>query len=160
MKLFSKRKVSAYTPKSNVLFQGMQTGYKHLQSGWASWMMRRTKNFSRRAWIALLILFVVSIGSYSVHLAVHAIAIQGHASFSITPIHKLKHLTETGEARIMVPDISDVEYSRVKRFRTYMDSLARSPSGKIVYDSITRHRPGLMDSVRLIENYYQQVKQK
>jgi len=41
-----------------------------------------------------------------------------------------------------------------------MDSLARSPSGKILYDSIISQRPGLMDSVRFIENYYQQLKQK
>jgi hypothetical protein len=35
-----------------------------------------------------------------------------------------------------------------------MDSLARSPSGKNLYDSITSQRPGLMDSVRFIEQLY------
>ncbi|ULT38451.1 hypothetical protein KRR40_25400 [Niabella defluvii] len=56
--------------------------------------------------------------------------------------------------------MSEAEYSRIKRFRVYMDSLARSPAGRTLYDSIIYHRPGLMDSVRFIENYYQQLKQK
>ena len=76
------------------------------------------------------------------------------------PIKKLKHATETGEPPIEAAEVSEAEYSRIKKFRMYMDSLARSPSGKILYKSITRHRPGLMDSVRFIENYYQQLKQK
>ncbi len=160
MKLFSKRRESNEEPRPNALFRRIQAGYKRLQSGWANWMEKRTKNFSRHTWFVLLVLFVVFTGSYSAYLAVHAIADKGHPSFSITPIKKPKHLTETGEAKAAAPDISDAEYNRIKSFRTYMDSLARSPSGKFIYDSITGHRPGLMDSVRFIENYYKQLNQK
>ena len=39
-----------------------------------------------------------------------------------------------------------------------MDSLARSPSGRKLYDSIVAARPGLMDSVRYIEKEYQNFK--
>jgi hypothetical protein len=159
MKLSFKRKESDSAPRPNSLSKGIQAGYKRLQSGWANWMMTHTKNFSRRTWLVLLALFVVSTGSYSIYVAVHAIAVKGHPSFSITPIKKPKHLTETGEAKVAI-DISDAEYNRIKSFRTYMDSLARSPSGKFIYDSITGHRPGLMDSVRFIENYYKQLNQK
>ncbi len=160
MKLFFIRKESNSAPRSNSPSKGIQAGYKRLQWGWANWMTRYTRNFSRRTWLVLLVLFVTSTGSYSIYLAVNAIVAKGHTSFSITPIKKPKHLTETGEAKAAAPDISDAEYSRIKSFRIYMDSLARSPTGKFIYDSITGHRPGLMDSVRFVENYYKQLNQK
>lgn len=160
MKLFSKRKESNAEAKPNAISKGMQAGYRHLQGGWANWMMKRTEKFSRRTWVVLLILFVLSTSTYSAYLTVRAVAKKGSNSFTITPIKKPKHTTETGEAPIEAAEVSEAEYSRIKKFRVYMDSLTRSASGKILYDSIIRHRPGLMDSVRFIEDYYQQLKQK
>jgi hypothetical protein len=160
MKLFSKRKKSNTETKPNVISKGVQAGYKRLQGGWANWMMKHTEKFSRRTWVVLLILFVLSTSTYSAYLTVRAFTKKAANSITITPIKKPKHVTETGEAPIEAAEVSEAEYSRIKKFRVYMDSLARSPSGKTLYDSITRHRPGLMDSVRFIENYYQQLKQK
>lgn len=51
--------------------------------------------------------------------------------------------------------ITKTELERIVRFRRYMDSLARSPTGKKGYDNILKHRPGLLDSLTTIENYYQ-----
>jgi hypothetical protein len=160
MKLFSKIKKTNVEPKPNAVSKGMHAGYKPLQGGWAKWMMKRTEKFSRRTWVVLLVLFVLSTSTYSAYLAVSAFTKKGSNSITITPIKKLKHATETGEVPIEAAEVSETEYSRIKKFRMHMDSLARSPSGKILYDSITSHRPGLMDSVRFIENYYQQLKPK
>lgn len=160
MKLFQKRKENNVEPKPNAISKGIQAGYKRLQGGWANWMMKRTENFSRRTWVVLLILFILSTSTYSVYLAVSAFTGKASNAISITPIKKPTHITETGEANRGTAEVSEAEYSRIKKFRVYMDSLARSPSGKILYDSINRQRPGLMDSVRFIENYYQQLKQK
>lgn len=160
MKLFAKRKATDTESMPNGISRGIQTGYKRLQGGWANWMMRRTENFSRRTWIILLTLFVLTASTYSIYLAVNAVAGKGNNSISVTSIKRPKHATETGEANIDAVQASEAEYSRIKKFRVYMDSLARSPSGKILYDSITTNRPGLMDSVLFIENYYQQLKQK
>jgi hypothetical protein len=160
MKLFFKRKGSDPVRKANVLSKTAQAGYKRMQVSWANWMMKRTENFSKCTWLMLLALFVLSVSVYNIYLVVSSINAKGSASFSITPIKKPKHLTETGEINKTNVEIHESEYNRIKNFRTYMDSLARSPSGKILYDSITMHRPGLMDSVRFIENYYQRLKQK
>jgi hypothetical protein len=160
MKLFSKRKESNAEPKPNAISKGMQAGYKHLQGGWANWMMKRTEKFSRRTWLILLTLFVLFSSSYSVYLGVSAFTNKETNSITITTIKKPKHLTETGETPIEAAEVSEAEYNRIKKFRVYMDSLARSPSGKTLYDSITKYHPRLMDSVRFIENYYQQLKQK
>ncbi len=160
MKLFQKRKPSVPEHKPDALSKSIYTGYKRLQGSWADWMTKRTENFSQHTWIVLLILFVLSIGSYSTYVGVSALINKKSNLITITPIKKPKHATETGDANIEAAGVSEAEYSRIKKFRMYMDSLARSPSGKILYDSITSHRPGLMDSVRFIENYYQQLKQK
>ncbi len=160
MKLFVKRKTSGAEPRPNAISGGIQKGYKCLQSGWANWMMRRTEKFSRRTWLVLLILFVLSTSTFSIYLAVNAVAGKSSRSIVITPIKKPKHALETGESNRESVEVSHAEYNRIKKFRAYMDSLVRSPSGKILYDSITNDRPGLMDSVRYIENYYQQIKQK
>lgn len=51
--------------------------------------------------------------------------------------------------------VAKEEYEKIQRFRQYMDSLERSPSGKKLYNSILINRPGLLDSIILIENIYQ-----
>lgn len=160
MKLFAKRKESNAETKPNAISKGITAVYNRLQGGWANWMMKRTEQFSRRTWLILLTLFVLSTGTYSVYLAVNAFTGKGDNAITITPIKKPTHITETGEANANAAEVSEAEYNRIKKFRVYMDSLARSPSGKAIYDSLTYHRPGLMDSVRFIENYYQQLKQK
>lgn len=160
MKLLVKRKENNAQTKSNVLSKGLQAGYKRLQGGWAGWMRRCTEHFSHRTWIVLLILFVLSTSTYCVYVAVNAITSRGNNSMTIIRIKKPKHTTETGEAQAGVAGMSEVEYHRIRKFRLYMDSLARDSTGKNLYDSITGHRPGLMDSVRFLEIYYQQKKLK
>ena len=159
MRIFSKRKESN-PQKVNPISNRIHAGYKHLQAGWAKWMVKRTQKFSRRTWIVLLILFVLSTSTYSIYLAVSAITEKDGILITVTPIKKPRYTTETRETDKEAVEVSEAQYRRIKKFRVYMDSLARSPSGKILYDSITSHRPRLMDSVRFIENYYQQLKQK
>jgi hypothetical protein len=156
MKLFSKIKKNNAEPKPNAIFKGMQAGYKHLQGGWAKWMMKRTEKFSHRTWIVLLIFFVLSTSTYSIYLAVSAIAEKDGTLITVTPIKKPRYTTEMGENDKEAAEVSEAQYSRIKKFRVYMDSLARSPSGKTFYDSITSHRPGLMDSLQLIEQLYRE----
>lgn len=123
-------------------------------------MEKRTESFSRGNWTLLLILFVLLTGGYSTYLLVSSFTEKAGKAFTITPIRKPGHLTETGDAKADALPVSETEYRRIHKFRMYMDSLARSPSGKAIYDSITFRRPGLMDSVRYIDNYYQQLKNK
>lgn len=42
----------------------------------------------------------------------------------------------------------------IRAFEHRMDSLSRDSSGRKEYDSISRARPGLMDSARTAETYY------
>jgi hypothetical protein len=117
-------------------------------------MVKRTQKFSRRTWIVLLILFVLSTSTYSAYLAVSAITEKDGILITVTPIKKPRYTTGTRETDKEVVEVSEAEYRRIKRFSIYIDSLARIPSGKILYDSISSHRHGLMDSLQLIEQLY------
>lgn len=160
MKFLFRKKKQDTGEQPSIVAKGLQSGYKYLRNGWAAWMTKRTAGFSRRTWKTLLALFIIFYGSYSIYLAASAFSSKEKKSFSITSIKKPKHATETDEDNTALPQVAEAEYRRIKRFRAYMDSLARSPSGKIIYDSITKSRRGLMDSIKLVENYYEQLKQE
>jgi hypothetical protein len=53
------------------------------------------------------------------------------------------------------PSISEEEFGKIQKFKSYIDSLGRIKSGKRVFDSIMAKRPGLMDSLSVVENLYQ-----
>lgn len=46
------------------------------------------------------------------------------------------------------------EMERVKHLLFVMDSLRNDPHGRYQYDSIIKHRPGLLDTLRKLEDYY------
>lgn len=154
----SKKQEKADQP--HIVAVGSLAIYKYLQRVWVHRMTRHTGTFSRRTWVIVLTLFILLGTSCSVYLIVHALSGNSNTPVSISRIKKPAHVAETGEASNAEVQDAGVEYVRVRQFRLYMDSLARSPSGSIIYDSIIRSRPGLMDSVRFIETYYQQLKQK
>jgi len=45
-------------------------------------------------------------------------------------------------------------YKRLQLFKKYMDSLRIDKDGKRIYDSILLARPGMMDSVAVLEKMY------
>lgn len=160
MKLFVKRNQVKSGTKPRLASKTIQAGYKRLQIRWVNWMLKRTSKFSRRTWMLSLVVFVLSGSAYSFYKIVDAFLEDSSGSFTVTPIKKLKHSTKTGDANTSNPILLEVEYSRIKSFRQFMDSLAESPGGRNSYDSIIAGRPHLMDSVRFIEHYYQQLKQR
>ncbi len=126
------------------------------QSGWALWMQRKAEKLSRKGKLIMLLIFMLLTGSYSGYLIGKSFSRSQTYSFSITHIKRLAYTQETGdEVKYTNAVISKSEYERIHRFRRYMDSLARSPTGKALHDSIVAHRPGLMDSIQIVENIYQ-----
>lgn len=159
MKFLFRHKKQEKRQQPGIVAKGVQSAYQRVQGSWATWMARRTAGFSRRKWQVLLVLFILGFGGYSLYLTVDGLTGKGETLFSVTPIRKPRHATETGDGNDN-PQVSGAEYQRIQRFRLYMDSLARSPTGKAAYDSIIAQRPGLMDSVRFIGKYYGQFKNR
>lgn len=126
------------------------------QCSWASWMQRKAEKLSNKGKLIMLLVFVLLTGSYSVYLVGKSFSKNPKPSFSIISIKRPSHVQENGdESKHTNVVISKSEYERIHQFTRYIDSLARNPTRKVLHDSIVAHRPGLMDSIQVIENIYQ-----
>lgn len=129
--------------------------YLFVQDKWAKKMSSMTSGLSKKRLIYLLGLFVILTSGACVCIISRSLFNTTSNSIKILSISK--PVESFRKSLIIYPkpqSISGKEFKRVGRFRIYLDSLARSPTGKRAYDSIDRCRPGLVDSLVFIENYY------
>ena len=131
------------------------------QSKWAAWMQHRAERFSGRGKVVVLSLFCLLAGGYSSFLAMSS------SSGKPPPLARIEQKKDVhphppgGEISHAPVVITKDEYRKTQRFRQYLDSLDQTPSGEKLLDSLMANRPGLLDSVLLLENLYQsQIKNK
>lgn len=122
-----------FAEKMNKLF--MKTDYKRLK--------------------LILIFFCVSAGGYSIYLIADSVFSpeREQKSFEIQQMDIPKHFNKTGDETVM-PEatIDEQTYLQIQVFRKHMDSLKLNKTTE--YDSILQARPGLMDSVQVLEQIY------
>jgi len=164
MLLFRNRKIEK-PDKGNAaqekLARNIVSNCIRLQQRWANVMQRHTERLSRKGKLALLSLFCLTAGSVSIYFIWSSIAIRKASSFTVTRLTKPPHAGKSGDENTKAfLIVSEREYQKMQRLRLYMDSLARSPAGKKVYDSILSYRTGLIDSILLIETIYQSQNKK
>lgn len=148
-----KKKAKEVSNSKIFLIQKIDDAILRLQYKCANWLERKTAHLSPKSWIVLLICFIGITGTCCIYLI--------HTSFStdtnaLTIVNITKTVASQPKQDLLKSDIpvSKAEFEKVIRVRKYMDSLGRSPTGKILYDSIVCYRPGLLDSLSIIENYY------
>lgn len=141
---------------SDTLAKEIEKGYLFVQGEWAQWMTKKTAKISLTNLLVIWVFFIAFSGGYSMYLIVTGLSGTGTTNITVTPIAKLLRLSDTDDG---IPEensfISTNEFEKLNHFRIYMDSLARSPAGKKIHDSIVNNRPGLLDSLTVVENYYQ-----
>jgi hypothetical protein len=94
-------------------------------------------------------------GGCSIYLIVNSFSGNTTKSITITPITKPINALPFEEKSIQLnATINTTEFEKIVRFHRYMDSLGRSPIGKKLHDSILHYRPGLLDSITIVEHYY------
>lgn len=116
-------------------------------------------NFKRLKLI--LILFCTTTGGYSIYLVVNSIISSDkiQKGFEVQQMDVPKHFNKAGDEELVPEDYVDGEtWRQIKQFRNYMDSLKQNAKNE--YDSILQARPGLMDSVQMLEQIYLSQKQK
>ena len=159
LSLFTKRKTQSpvkENPAQERLASSIVSACISLQQKWADFMQRHTERLSRKGKLVILSLFCMIAASLSIYLIASSVTSRKASSFAVIHLKKLPYTVKSGDENTKaLVIVSKAEYERIQRFRFYMDSLARSPSGKQLHDSILIHRPGLMDSILLIENIYQ-----
>lgn len=102
--------------------------------------------------IILLIVFCLLAGSISFYTANKSFSGKHEISFSPSSLKKPKHIHSRSEK--MRTTISQDEYLRIHDFKLYLDSISNTPSGRRIFDSIITARPGLIDSILIIEHIY------
>ena len=116
------------------------------QLSWADFMERQARRLPRQAVIAVFLLSACGSLGLSTYLIVSSL--QSTPSPKDTFNHMSPQLVHTNKRRQAVAVVTPRDLERVTYFTRYMDSLARSPSGKAAFDSIMLSRPGLLDSAR------------
>src|SRR5688500_1801354 len=109
----------------------------------------------------LLIIFCLGCGGFSIYLAANAIfsSDKKQPSFQVDQVDVPKHFDKAGDEIIPPESYVDEEtYRQIQRFKQYLDSLQINKSK--LYDSIMIARPGLMDSVLMLEEIYNSQKLK
>lgn len=126
-----------------------------LQQRWATFMQRHAEQLSTKWKAIILSIFCLCTGGFSFFFIAKSLTSNNIVSFNVTQF-KSTRLSKAGYklSKPMVI-ITKEEYEKIEHFRDYIDSLAVSLSGKKLYDSILISRPGLIDSIVLLENIYQ-----
>ena len=137
------------------LLQRFDEANLRLQYKCAQWLEHKTAHLSRKSWIVILFCFTAFTGSCSIYLIVKSLSGNTSKSITVTPITKPTNaIPFENEIMQLNATISKTEFEKIIHFRRYMDSLGRSPTGKKRYDSILYYRPGMLDSISIVEQYY------
>ncbi|MEO7978882.1 hypothetical protein [Flavobacterium sp.] len=143
------------TETKDSLWQRFEQANLRLQHKCAQWLEQKTAHFSRLHWIVVLFTFIVFTGGCSIYLIVTSFSGNTTKNITVIPITKPTSSLSVKKNDIELNTIiSKVELEKIIRFRRYVDSLGRSPTGKKTHDSIVQYRPGLLDSLAILENYY------
>ena len=127
-----------------------------IQRGFAEWMGRRTASLGRGGKIGLLVIVCVVFGGLSVASLVKVFTGPGESeSWKPSAVRVPGYYDKTRDASANeVAIVSPSAYMKMRAFRRYMDSLKGTATGKLEYEKIMKARPGLMDSVRFLEELY------
>ncbi|KIA95590.1 MULTISPECIES: hypothetical protein [unclassified Flavobacterium] len=145
-----------FSDKRNSLWQKFDEMNLRMQNMCAHWLEQKTSHFSRLNWIVILFSFIICTGSCSIYLIVTSFSNNTTKNITVIPIMKPNNSIPLEKETIPLNGIirNKAEFERIIEFRRYLDSLGRSPTGKKMYDSIVQYHPGLLDSLAILENYY------
>ena len=156
--LFNKRiKEENRHPLKDKVARGIADFFLSVQSGFADFMSSKTNRLSIKAKWFWLAVYCVAFSGFSIYVFIGTSG-GNKKVLEPSPVSFPKYYDQTG-IKTKEPHFSEKDIKRINRFKKHMDSLRLSPSGKIICDSILKTRPGLMDSIRAIEQiYYSQSK--
>lgn len=132
-----------------------------MQQAFASKMNKLFENMNMQRMKITLIFFCLSAGGFSLYLLANAIFRKDREQqlIKIDRVDVPRHFDKSGDETIMQEAIIDEQtYNQVQDFKNYMDSIRIH--NKREYDSIIINRPGLLDSVQMLEQIYLSQKQK
>lgn len=129
--------------------------YLFIQDKWAKKMSSITSKLARRNLILWLVLFIVFTGFISIYNVWKGFV---KADFNVVKTYVVSRpVNANNKSLLKKPSqivLSKKDYEKIMCFRLYMDSIKQTHQGKKIYDSINYYRPGLLDSLYFVEEYY------
>ena len=126
-----------------------------VQAAWANRMQQKWDKLpgcAKRYW--LLLFCMLSTGA-NLLVVVHSLRITYGHGLDVIPIRVPAHATSVNKVSVHTQEpTGNDEFRGIEKFRFYLDSLNRSEAGQRLRDSMLHTRPGLMDSIRVLENIY------
>ncbi|QGK73545.1 hypothetical protein [Flavobacterium sp. SLB02] len=141
--------------KKRINSKGTNRYYELLKQKWAREMSRITSGLSREKLIVFLLVFTGLSSAISLVILYRGLV---SGTSSVISMDRISERIQPHERVIKIERksffISPAEYKSITGARQYLDSLKASAEGKTSYDNIMHRRPGLLDSLIFIENYY------
>lgn len=131
-------------------------GYRAIQTRWVKLMERIVGRLSLKAQKTGCILLMLGGAVYCTATIYNGIKNKQTYQIKVDAINQGKHLGETGEDSVMQKyhPLTYKDYQHMQHYMAYLDSLKKTETGRIVYDSIVRTHPGLLDSISILKKIY------
>lgn len=135
------------------VFVCMNAFIKKKQQRAADWLQQHTRHYSKRTQLTGLIIFCLLFGGSSVGIVIGVLQGKGQ-HITVQSISVPAHALDTSRLFKELPVLEQQLQENIQRFKRHMDSLYQyAPAA---FDSVMKIRPGLIDSLTLVESIYQQ----
>lgn len=158
LKLFNRRREKKVELPS--VLERMAIAMDRQQRKAANYLNNKVSVFSAKQLKMGLILFCVLFGSSTIYIIWKSIY-QPAKIIVVKPIEQPGHAVLPKEHLGESAMLNATELRSIINFQKYIDSLQRTQKGRMIYDSIMSERPGLLDSLSLIQQLFsEQLKTK
>ena len=155
-KVLKKRKLAEGEARPSII-RKMKGKLGVVQHRWADKLQEKSERLSLTGKKLMLGVFLAVFMGWSAYIAWQSLSSSGrHSAMAVEPIT----ISGSGNGAITTPPfathqgVSDKEYGAIQAFRHYLDSLGQTTQGRLWRDSLLKRRPGLLDSLRAIEEVY------
>lgn len=140
-----KKKETTENPLQDKVAGKIAGGFIWLQTKFSNWMNKIFTGMNRKKLKIILIAFCLVSGGLSIYFFIDALVSSPKAKFKIDQVRMPQHFDKSGD-EVMENAMPDDIYQQIQDYKRYMDSI-----GEPI-------RPGLADSMRILEEIYLQQK--
>jgi hypothetical protein len=140
-----KKKETTENPLQDKVAGKIAGGFIWLQTKFSNWMNKIFTGMNRKKLKIILIAFCLVSGGLSIYFFIDALVSSPKAKFKIDQVRMPQHFDKSGD-EVMENAMPDDIYQQIQDYKRYMDSIGESI------------RPGLADSMRILEEIYLQQK--
>ncbi|CAN5389715.1 hypothetical protein BH11BAC5_BH11BAC5_23940 [soil metagenome] len=155
IRLFKKRKdkPSLMYP----VFQRLGAFMDKRQRQCARYLEKKSERLNRKQQFYWLVFFCIGFGGGSLYLLLCSVESRtDHVFMDRMAFQQNVVKSKVDTAKNAKAVLTQSLFWKINRFKKYLDSLQKTETGKARYDSIVKTSSGLLDSMHLLEQFYQQ----